>query len=304
MAVFDGASGLATTLDSILSQEDAALEVICVDDGSRDDSPAILEAFSRSDARVRLFRQDHSGLTTALIRGCSEAASPVIARCDVGDRYLPGRLTKQVDELERHADTVLVSCGTRFLTPAGHVLYESTRSAAEAANGLAHRDLRSLMGPPHHGATAFRRDAYVDAGGYRSQFRVAQDLDLWLRLIERGAHRSLPEILYEASFRPDSLSGLYRKAQLRSTKIALACADARRAGQSEAALLARCALIERTPPGRLDRARRRANAYYFMGSCLRAEPSLAGEHFRNALRSWPFHLRAWVALATLKVRSS
>src|SRR5262249_54753964 len=73
MSVYNGASHLATTLDSILSQEGVELEFIVVNDGSSDKTGQILNDYARRDSRMHIIHQENTGLTHALIRGCNVA---------------------------------------------------------------------------------------------------------------------------------------------------------------------------------------------------------------------------------------
>src|SRR5262249_52832345 len=95
MSVYNGASHLAATLDSVLSQEGVELEFIVVNDGSTDKAGEILDDYARRDGRVRVIHQQHTGLTYALIRGCAAATGEFIARQDAGDVSLAGRLALQ-----------------------------------------------------------------------------------------------------------------------------------------------------------------------------------------------------------------
>ncbi len=80
MSVYNGAGSLPATLQSVLSQEGCHFEFIVVNDGSSDASGRILDEWSARDARLRVIHQANTGLTRALIRGCSEARGEFIAR--------------------------------------------------------------------------------------------------------------------------------------------------------------------------------------------------------------------------------
>src|SRR5215467_1447738 len=112
MSVYNGASHLVATLDSILSQEGVEFEFIVVNDGSTDNSGQILDEYAQRDSRLRVIQQDNTGLTRALIRGCDAARGEFIARQDAGDISLPGRLKSQVIVLRDQEDCIFVSCWT------------------------------------------------------------------------------------------------------------------------------------------------------------------------------------------------
>lgn len=292
MGVYNGADHLCETLDSILAQEGVAFEVIVVNDGSTDQSAKILEEYASRDERLRVFEQENQGLTRSLIRGCSEARGRYIARHDVGDLSPSDRLAKQLNCFAANVDAALVSCGTRFVGPNREPLYDVTPEPAAATTRLLTLDLNQISGPSHHGSTFFAKELYDSVGGYRPSFYFAQDLDLWIRLAEKGPHIIVPEILYEALVDVASISGLYRKEQIETAKVILDCARRRRNGGSEAASLERAETI--TPPARRNNNRRsRARALYFIGVCLkRRKDPLAREYFKQALLAFPFHLKS------------
>ena len=308
MSVCNGSDLLAKAVDSILSQEGVSLELIVVNDGSVDDCAAILDEYARRDQRVRVIHQENTGLTRALIRGCAAARGQFIARQDSDDISLPGRLARQAALLKAHPDAVLTACGVRRVGPGGEDLGEDIRLGEELQAGLEKLTLAGIAGPPHHGSTMFRRAAYEAVGGYRAVFRVAQDLDLWLRLAEVGKCLGIPDVLYQASLRLGAISHLRRQEQLRATEIQLECALARRAGGSDAAILARwegerAASREQTtiPRAGLEDAR----FYYFLASVLRRrDPMKARSYYWRALKRWPLLWRAWIWLLVLSPKSA
>ncbi len=297
MSVCNGATRVRESVGSVLAQEGVRLELVVVDDGSTDDSGALLDALAGTDARVRVIHQANQGLTRALIRGCAAARGPFIARQDCGDASLRGRLAAELGILRKQPSVALVSCAARFVGPEGEPLYEVSMGGREATDRLLTLDVGRLRGPAHHGSALFRRDLYERVGGYREQFRFAQDLDLWIRLAERGPHVAIPDVLYVASFVPDSISGLHRDRQIACARIIVECARLRRAGVSEAGALARAAAI--VPRSAAATSADRAAALYFLGACLRerADPR-ARQYFRDALRAYPLHLKSAVRLLT------
>jgi len=296
MGVYDCASALSRTLDSVLSEAGLRLEVIVVDDGSTDGSGDLVDRYARTDGRVTVVHEDNRGLTQALIRGCALARGEFVARQDVGDVSLPGRLRKQRECLESRSEAVFVSCGTRVVGPGGEHLYDVLSDESEVTRALRSLDAARPRGPAHHGTVMFRRAAYEKVGGYRAEFYFAQDLDLWVRLAEVGDHAVLPEILYQAVAAPGSISGTYRREQVVLTRLIAESARRRRAGASDADVLARAAAIRPSGPPRAGRLAR-SRALYFIGACLgrRRDPA-AMRYLLEAIRENPLHLKAWCRL--------
>jgi glycosyltransferase involved in cell wall biosynthesis len=296
MSVYNGATDLCRSVDSILSQEGVKLELIVVDDGSTDYSPNILKEYANSDERVRVISQENQGLTRALIVGCAAARGQYIARQDSGDVSLSGKLAKLLEVLTRTPDASFASCSTRYVGPKGEHLYEVSRDPTNATARLLTLSLDEIQGPSSHPSTMFSRSLYESVGGYRSAFYFAQDLDLWIRLAEHGRYVVVPEVLYQASFSFASISGIYRKEQIETAEIILECARLRRSGLSEAPALREAALIRPGSKRKTDRLQR-AKALYFIGECLnkRGDPQ-ARNYFRQAVHAFPLHLKSLARL--------
>lgn len=277
MAVYNNEERVAATVDGILTQTEPDFEMIVVDDGSTDQTPAILDGLARSDARIRIITQPNIGLTRALIRGCAETRAPLIAREDSGDLSFPRRLAEQSRVFDEHDEVVLAGCLTRFVAPDGEELYIADRDGDEVRRSLLHDGVESLVGMPGHSTAMFRRDAYLRAGGYREQFAFGQDLDLWIRLAALGRIVIVRELMHESLVGITSISGRYRPQQMEIAAISIAL---RRATSDEErdALLARAAAI--VPSKRSMTRRERFMAFYFIAAVLR---SRGDRRYRNYL---------------------
>lgn len=287
LSVYNGAAELPATLDSILGQTERGFECIVIDDGSTDETPSILAGYAARDARLRVLTQPNLGLTRSLARGCAAARGTFIARHDNGDRSHPDRFARQLARIEE--GHVLVSCATRVVDPGGDTMYVSRADGDEVRRSLMLDDARHVHGIPSHGSAMFRRDAYDRAGGYRAQFRFAQDLDLWIRMAPLGTIAVLDDVLYDLTFTPSSISASNRAAQVRLTELAVALRD----GGDKDVLLARAAEIT---AARTDR-HGEAAALYFIGKCLLRQRNPRGRgYLRRAIAADPLHWRAWLSL--------
>ncbi len=309
---------LLDSLGSVLAQQGVVLECVAVADGWP--GAAVLQALHalrRRDPRLRLVLQPHGGLTRALRRGCRLARGAAIARIDVGDRMLPGRLQRQWQLLQDHADCVLVTCGVARYGPAWEPLDPCLPSPCPAAPGhlstaasLAPRWVNTLppadgiaTDVPHHGSVLMCRSAYRRAGGYRSDFYYAQDWDLWYRLALLGSFGHCPQILYGCRLFDGGLSSRHWREQRRLAALALRLYGARVAGLSERPWLEQARPIR--PRSRAPRFmawsrwpdHRRAEGAYFIGERLRrlGDPRCRG-YLRQALLQAPWLAKGWVRL--------
>jgi len=196
---------LPAALDSLFRQSFADWELVVVDDGSTDATPALLAAAARRDARVRLLARPAEGLVPALNAGLAACRAPLVARFDGDDVCHPRRLERQLAYLAEHPETGLLASAVRhFPRPqlrGGMAAYEAWQ------NGLTDHDsiLRDLFveSPFAHPSVVYRRDIVLAAGGYR-QMGWAEDYDLWLRLAAAGVRFArLPQVLLWWRDRPE-----------------------------------------------------------------------------------------------------
>lgn len=153
----------------------------------------------------------------------------------------------------------------------------------------------SLYGP-HHGTMMFRKEAYVAAGGYRKEFYFAQDLDLWTRLSEFGQLRYVNSVLLQIGYSHNCISARYGAQQRFLRQLIVESGRRRRAGGSEAGVLAQAEAIRPGKAGGPEASS--ADADYFIGSCLlqRADPAARGYLWR-VIKGRPFMWRAWLKLS-------
>lgn len=297
MGVFNGAESLTATLDSVLSQQGCRFEFIVINDGSTDGTQQILDARAARDPRLRVVHQANTGLTRALARGCDLARGEFIARQDCGDLSLPGRLQAQWRCLLEHPEAAMTACAVRFVGPADEPLFETARVGLELHEGLSILDVLRVKGPPHHGGTMFPRSKYVQAGGYRPSFAVAQDIDLWLRLRELGQCIGTADVGYQARVAPGSISARRRTEQFRFAALAIECARRRSQGLSERELLD-VPMAQPAEPTRRSAKLEHAKFLYFVGSCLRrSDPTAARRYFWKAFREYPLLFKSLIRLA-------
>jgi glycosyltransferase involved in cell wall biosynthesis len=285
MGVRNGAGTLEATLISLTQGQNLDLEVLVINDGSTDQTGPLLDRLAAADPRIRVLNREGRGLTKALIEGCLEARGTFIARQDAGDRSLPGRLEQQVACLDADPGANLCSCHVRLVVEEG---------ATATVNRLAEESLADgLTGPAIHGSVLMRREAYERAGGYRAAFYYAQDLDLWSRMVESGRHRVVPEVLYEATLSPGSISGSRRQEQEAFHALIVAATRARRAGESELPWLEQAEQLSESCRNARRNPRREADGAYFIAACLAADhPELSRRYLERTLELNPLHLKA------------
>ena len=187
--VFNPGPDLDSTIDSVLSQTYKNLRLVIVDDGSNCGLVRErLEGYAQTDSRVELvLNAENRGLTYNLVEQVKLSRAEYIGRIDSGDTWHSDKLDKQVKTLNREEDLVVVGTQCRYVEMLGGEVGSSwfAESHEEIMNSI---DFQ--VGIFEHSSILFRRVI-----NYRSEFKMSQDLDLYLRAKRIGKLCCLPEYL-------------------------------------------------------------------------------------------------------------
>ena len=211
MPAYNGQDDVARTLASF--DEDATLYALVVDDGSAvpivaPEVPGMCVEVLRMAKNGGIERALQAGIEALAARGFRYAA-----RIDAGDLAAPKRLSKQRARME--AETALAALGTwtQVVNRAGEPLF-MLRPSSDAR---ALRRTRLLRSPLVHPSVMLRIDAVLAVGNYRVQYPAAEDLDLFLRLMERYECANLPELGLYYELNEGGISATKRRRQIVST---------------------------------------------------------------------------------------
>jgi glycosyltransferase involved in cell wall biosynthesis len=172
---------LAESLDSVLGQSVRDLEVIVVDDGSTDDTAAVL---ARYGGRIEVISAPHAGYAAARNLGLERARGEWIAYHDADDVALPDRLAFQQACLTEHVGADGVVCnGTRL--ESGEPVVSPALARRCAGRRLAAEDLFAGF-PLYLQAALVRRAAFAAAGAFDAGFRIYPDMEYGYRLFARA----------------------------------------------------------------------------------------------------------------------
>lgn len=192
LPVYNGADYLRPTMDAILAQTQGDFELLAVNDGSSDDSEAIIRSYA--DSRIRYFHHPNKGFAYTLNRGIAEARGKYIARIDADDICMPQRFEKQAAWLEERPGTDLVGCFITFISEKGEEQGEWPEDRANYTNAQIRKALPFVNCMAHPGVMVrtevLRRFPYLESQKY------LEDYDMWLRLAGAGhVMEKVPEML-------------------------------------------------------------------------------------------------------------
>jgi GT2 family glycosyltransferase len=191
MTTYNGAATIGASIDSILAQSFRDFELLVVDDGSTDDTPAILDRIR--DPRLRVLRTgSRGGIVAARNHGFAAAQGHYIAPLDHDDLSDTERLAREVAFLDANPDAVLVATEIRIARE-GRVAAPHHPAAGDA---MALRWLFLIDNPLTWSSVMFRADAVRRLGSFlRPEFELADDFDFYHRLLGVGAIARLDEVL-------------------------------------------------------------------------------------------------------------
>lgn len=203
----NAAATLPEALASVRAQEFSDWELLAVDDHSTDGSAELVHQAACGDPRIRLLANESSpGVVGASVTAGQAAAGDWLARMDADDVSHPARLSRQWAMACARPELDVIGCAVEILSPLGdgmvrHVEWVNTRMEPEdIANA------RFIENPMVHPSSLMRKSAVEAAGGYL-EVPWAEDHDLYLRMLERGAvFGKVPETLLKWRDSPGRLT--------------------------------------------------------------------------------------------------
>lgn len=186
---YDMAAFTRQTVESLLAQDYPDLEIIVVDDGSKDDTPAVLESFG---SRIRSLRQANGGACRARNHGFSVSRGEFVAFADCDDLWEPHKARRAVEYLQAHPEAGMVHSHTYWIDAAGRIV--GPRSFPARPSGRIFPSL--ILGNQINNSTpVVRRTVFERAGGWDESIFIPADWDLWLRLARQAEVGFIPEVL-------------------------------------------------------------------------------------------------------------
>jgi glycosyltransferase involved in cell wall biosynthesis len=205
--VYNGAATIAEAVDSALAQTLRDVEVIVVDDGSRDESVAILKRYGD---RIRVISQDNRGPAAARNAAVRVATGEYLAFLDADDYWMPTMVERCLAALEQTTECVLAYCNLALVDSSGKAL-DASLISGETAHAPTMHEMLHRMWPIMTSGVVMRRAAFDRAGGFCEEFRRAsyEDIYLWMVAREQGPFSYIPEAL--AVWRFSLFPGRFKK---------------------------------------------------------------------------------------------
>ena len=191
MPVYNAAPFLAEAMRSILDQTFQDFEFLIIDDGSTDDSAAIIGACT--DSRIRLAGNGRNlGLVASLNRGLELARGEYVARMDADDISLPERLERQVRFMDAHPQVGVCGSWVRLFPEKHAGIWKLPETFEDIRCWQFH-----TVGVAHPSVMLRRKFFREHALWYDPQYRHIEDYELWGRAMQHMQFANIPQILLE-----------------------------------------------------------------------------------------------------------
>jgi glycosyltransferase involved in cell wall biosynthesis len=189
MAAYNAAEHIGEALESVLAQDWRPLEVVVVDDGSTDDTAAIVAGYPE----VVYLRQENKGPSAARNAAVERSSGDFVANFDSDDLLPTTRVSDQVGYLLAHPEVGAVFGRQEWMNAPEWMARDSVYGDVDGI------PLSSVM---------FRRDVFFELGGYDTSFVHGEDMDLLVRMRERRIeYQVIPQIVLYRRYQESSLTG-------------------------------------------------------------------------------------------------
>jgi glycosyltransferase involved in cell wall biosynthesis len=234
MPVYNQEKYLEETIKSVLNQSFTNFEFNIIDDGSTDNSAAIIQRYAEKDKRIKARFDENAGRSTAANKLALTSSGKFLAFIDADDIMLPYRLEKQVAFHSANPQVTASSCQCHYIDSKGNQLgiqnftglkniEDATKALQE--NQIVHAAITGLM---------VKKEAYIHTGGLRKEFWYSDDLDFFNRFIELGYTLViLQQPLMKYRIHTSSATLTKPLSQLAKSDWTIHCTLLRRAGKPE-----------------------------------------------------------------------
>ncbi len=184
---YQAARTLSKTIEDIFAQTYRPLEIIAVNDGSRDATSAELQTYT---GHITIINQENKGAAAARNTGFKKSRGSFVLFCDADVRLQPDMVSAMVQTLQEHPKAAYAYCNFRF------GMHTFDLFPFDAAR-LRKENYISTM-------SMIRREKFI---GFDERLSRLQDWNLWLRMLDRGETGVwVPKRLFSAPLRPGGIS--------------------------------------------------------------------------------------------------
>ena len=205
-----------TAIESVIRQDFLDWELIAVDDGSTDQTFDVLKQYAATDRRIRAFRTENEGVSSARNFGAAQSGSLVkyLFFLDSDDELEPNALRQMSDYLDQHPEVGLVGCQFQDITADGRRLGTGERSRwapgkifpRKLPNEEAETPFAVFFCGTGQGPFAmYRKNVFEKTTGWETAFSAHEDTDMFCQMALLSKVHFLPDRLYLKRAHPEQL---------------------------------------------------------------------------------------------------
>ena len=193
--VYNGGNFLQDAIESALSQTYKNVEIIVVNDGSRDSGETEKIALANAD-KIRYFYKENGGVASALNFGISHMRGEYFSWLSHDDIYHPNKLSKQIAALRACGDSnAVIYCDYACIDENGNHLHDIIRAKAYSYTQLRTPLFVLTRGLIHGCGLLIHKSHFERAGLFNESLRTTQDYDLWFRILRNQELIYIEDIL-------------------------------------------------------------------------------------------------------------
>lgn len=226
---YNAESYLRETVASVLASVLVKVEIIVVDDGSKDHTVSVAHQLAfDSPGLIHVIEQKNAGVSVARNTGFAQASAPFVCFLDADDRLRPDALAALIAPLHQDPACVAAYGDVAYIDQHSKPLPSRARKTAKPSGNLLASILEgNLIDTP--GAVLFRSAAVRRAGGFKAGLRRSQDWEFYVRMAQQGTIAACDQIVIDYRLHSESLSHERSTADTFDEALSLAFTNVRNA---------------------------------------------------------------------------
>jgi len=206
VSVYNGENFLGKAIESLVNQTYKNIEIIIVNDGSTDRTEEIIRSYMKKDERIILIENNKNiGISKSKNKALAIARGKYIAILGADDIAFPERIQTQVEFMESHAEIGVLSGNACIIDEAGNIQRQTNYPESHE---LIHWTMLIRTSPVCDTSVMFRKEIDNEPVFYDENYSVAEDFELWSRLIDKTRFQNLRLPLVYVCDRKDSITKL------------------------------------------------------------------------------------------------
>jgi cellulose synthase/poly-beta-1,6-N-acetylglucosamine synthase-like glycosyltransferase len=180
---YNAAQFLPATITSVQQQSFSDWELLIINDGSTDDTVAVIRQYQEIDHRIHLINQINQGVSTTRNLGVANSKGKFIAFLDADDQWLPNKLEQHLKHFQSHPRLGVSFSQVEILTPTGE---PTGQVSSSRLTNLKPEHLLSENPTTTTSNWVVRKEVFAQVGGFCPDMSYSEDLELLLRVMCTG----------------------------------------------------------------------------------------------------------------------